>query len=120
MKRIYETVVIFDGSLPDETITKEQEKVENFLSKNAELEKIDVWGKKKLAYEIKKKKNGFYCLFIFKGKSDICRKINKFFKLNQKVLRHMTVLHEKIPELPEKIIEPEDNIKEEGIDKYDS
>lgn len=114
MKRAYETTVIFDGSMSDEVIAKEQEKIEEFLKKNAEYEKTDVWGKKNLSYEINKKKNGFYCLFLFKGESDICEKLNKLFKLNQKILRHMTVLYEKMPEIPSKIVVPEAEIDEEG------
>ena len=72
MKRLYESVVVFDGSLPDETLTKEQEKIEKFLQKNAEFDKTNVWGKKNLAYEIKKKKTGYYCLFLFTGDGAVC------------------------------------------------
>lgn len=104
MKRTYETVVIFDGSLPDEVITKEQSKIETFLKKNAEYENTDVWGSRNLAYEIKKKKRGFYCLFTYIGEGDICEKIAKLFKLNQNILRHMTVLFEKVTEIPSNII----------------
>jgi len=105
MKRMYESVVIFDGSLPDETLTKEQEKIEKFLQANAEFDRTDVWGKKNLAYEIKKKKSGYYCLFLFKGDGEVCDKLHKSYKLNQKILRHMTVLYEKEPEISSEILE---------------
>lgn len=92
MKRPYETVVIFDGSLPDETVAAEQQKVEDLLKKNADFQRTDVWGKRDLAYEINGKPTGFYCLFIYDGENDVDEKVRKMFRLNQNVLRHMTVV----------------------------
>ncbi len=116
MKRMYESVVIFDGSLPDETLTREQVKVEKFLQQNAEFERTDVWGKRTLAYEIKKKKSGYYCLFLFKGEGDIFEKLHNTYKLNQKILRHMTVLYEKEPEISKELLDRKSasNDSEEG------
>ena len=107
MKRMYEAVIIFDGSLPDETIAKEQEKIESFLKENTEFEKTDVWGKKNLAYEINKKKSGYYCAFIFKGEGEICDTLKKSIKLNQNILRHLSVLYEKTPEISKEQLMPE-------------
>ncbi len=107
MKRMYEAVIIFDGSLPDETLAKEQEKIESFLKKNSEFEKTDVWGKKTLAYEINKKKSGYYCAFIFKGEGEICDTLKKSIKLNQNILRHLSVLYEKTPEISKEQLMPE-------------
>ncbi len=92
MKRKYETVVVFDGSLPDETINKEQEKIEAFLKENAEFGEADIWGKRNLASVIKKKTIGFYIFFVYTGENDMPEKMEKLFKLNQRILRHMTVL----------------------------
>ncbi len=96
MKQNYETVVIFDGTLPDDVVQKESAAFEEFLKMNAEFGKTEVWGKKNLAYEIKKKRTGVYHLFIFQDQSEkfITGKIDKFFKLNTKVLRHLTVIRE--------------------------
>ena len=99
MKRKYETVVILDGSLPDETVASEQEKIEAFLKENADFERTNVWGKRTLCYEIKKKNIGYYLLFIYDGESDVPEKFQKAFRLNQKILRHMTVLYEKKADL---------------------
>lgn len=107
MKRKYESVVIFDGSLPDEALAGEQDKVEKYLQANAEFEKTDVWGKRSMTYEINRKKSGYYCLFLFKGDADIFDKLNRTFKLNQKILRHMTVLFEEAPQVTPEILEQE-------------
>lgn len=90
----YETVVVFDGSLPEETIAKEQQKVEEFLKEKGSLEKIDVWGKKDLAYEIGKSKTGFYSLFTFELDGNATELIDNLFRFNDNVIRHITVLFE--------------------------
>ncbi len=107
MKRKYETVVIFDGSLPDDAVEEEHRKVEEFLTENTDFEKTDVWGKKNLAYEIDKKKTGNYYLYLYEAEGNISELLNKRFKLNRKILRQMTVLHERVPEIKTKAIEPE-------------
>jgi len=96
VKQKYESVVIFDGSLPDEKIQKESAAFEEFLKVNTEFEKTDVWGKKNMAYPIRKKKSGAYFLFTFQDQSEknTAGKIEKFFKLNEAVIRYLTVVHE--------------------------
>lgn len=96
MKQKYESLVIFNGSLPDEAIQKESAAFEDFLKVNTEFEKVDAWGKKNLAYQIKKKKTGVYHLFIYQDQSEknVAGKIDKFFKLNDAVIRQLTVIRE--------------------------
>lgn len=112
MKRTYESVVIFDGSLPDETITKEREKIEKFLSENGELQKTEAWGKRSLAYEIKKKRIGTYFLFIFQGEGAIIEQLSRLYKLNFNILRHLNVLYEELPKLPERAVHPQSSSEE--------
>jgi len=105
VKQSYETVVIFDGTLSDEVVRKETGKIEDFLKTNAEFEKVDVWGKKNLAYSIKKKKSGVYYLYTYAAQSEIniAGKIEKLLQLNETVLRHLTVVKE-FPKISEKRI----------------
>jgi small subunit ribosomal protein S6 len=94
MKQKYETVVIFDGTLPDETIKKENVKIEDFFKSNGEFEKTDVWGKRQLAYTIKKKKSGVYHVYYYETESqkNISNLVNKLLELDENVLRHQTVI----------------------------
>ena len=94
MKRPYETVIVFDGTLSDEVLQKEQARIEEQLKKIAVFEKTDVWGKRSLAYAIRKKKLGFYCLFLYEGEGSVVNAIEKPLKLNEKVLRYITVLRD--------------------------
>ncbi len=90
MKRPYETVVVFDGTLPDETVQKEQKALEDIINQNATMERIDSWGKKQLAYTIKKKKTGVYVVFNYEGDGTVVNALEKHMKLDENILRHMT------------------------------
>jgi len=92
VKRPYESMIVFDGTLPDDVIQKEQKQIEELLKQNAQFDKIDVWGKRILAYTIRKKKTGFYCLFQFEGEGSAVIALDKYIKLNTNVIRHLTVV----------------------------
>lgn len=94
MKRFYETCVVFDGILPEEILGKEQSKIQALIQETDEFEKIDVWGRRELAYAIGKKKAGFYCLFLYAGEGTVVAKLEKYLRMNESVLRHLTVVRD--------------------------
>jgi small subunit ribosomal protein S6 len=98
VKRSYETCVVFDGSLPEEALAKEQAKIQALIKENGDFETIDVWGRRELAYNIGKKKVGFYCLFLYSGEGDLNAKIEKALKINETVLRYLVVVRD--PSVP--------------------
>ena len=92
MKRPYETVIVFDGTQSDDVLHKEQAQIEEFLKQNASFEKTNVWGKRSIAYPIKKKRLGYYCLFLYEGEGEVVSALERQIKLNERVLRHLTVV----------------------------
>jgi small subunit ribosomal protein S6 len=94
VKRLYETVVVFDGTQSDEALHKEQVQIEDLLKQNASFEKVDVWGKRSLAYPIRKKRLGFYCLFLYEGEGGAINALERQLKLNELVLRYLTVVRD--------------------------
>ena len=94
MIRPYETAVVIDGTLPDDAIEREQGQLEEFFKANAEFEKADVWGKRALAYAINKKKTGNYVIFYYKGEGAVPAAFEKHIKLNENILRHLTVVRD--------------------------
>jgi small subunit ribosomal protein S6 len=94
VKRPYESMIVFDGTLGDEVLHKEQAQIEDFLKQAAVFERTDVWGKRSLAYTIKKKKIGYYCLFIYEGEGSVVNGLERHIKLNEKVLRYLTVVRD--------------------------
>jgi small subunit ribosomal protein S6 len=94
VKRPYETVVVLDGTQSDEVLHKEQARLEEFLKQNASFDKVDVWGKRSLAYSIKKKRLGYYCLFLYEGEGGAINAFERQLKLNELVLRYLTVVRD--------------------------
>lgn len=90
--RMYESVIIINATLEDNQIESEIEKVKDFLQKNSgEILAIEKWGRRRLAYSIKKKNNGFYVLFEFKAPGDLITKLERHYQLNDTIIRYLTV-----------------------------
>ncbi len=92
MTRDYESYFILDGNLEDAAIEEIIKKYENLLKKqNAEIKNIDRIGRKKLAYPIRRKQNGFYVCFEFIAKNDVVAKLERAYKLDENILRYLTI-----------------------------
>ncbi len=90
--KIYESIIIINATLEDAQIEAEIEKIKDFITKNAgELRALEKWGRRRLAYPIKKKNNGFYVLYEFKAPGDIIAKLERVYLLNENVIRFLTV-----------------------------
>ncbi|MCK4273036.1 30S ribosomal protein S6, partial [bacterium] len=87
----YETVFILDA--PSDAIDAEIQKVTDLITANkGEVVSVDRWGMKKLAYEIKRKGQGFYTCVYFKGEADLPAKLEHHYKLSELYLRYLTVV----------------------------
>ncbi|HAP36155.1 MAG TPA: 30S ribosomal protein S6 [Bacteroidetes bacterium] len=90
--RIYESVIIINATLEDAQVETEIEKIKDFILKNnGEIRALEKWGRRRLAYAIKKKNNGFYVLYEFKASGDIVAKLERQYLLNENVIRFMTI-----------------------------
>lgn len=88
----YETVIIFDSSLDEEKISSKVQDVERRVREaGGEVQSINRWGKRKLAYPIQKKENGFYVLLQYTTAGSQIAEIDRILRLDDAVLRHMTV-----------------------------
>jgi small subunit ribosomal protein S6 len=91
----YEILVIFDPVLTEEQILEEIEKLKTLVAEHkSEVSKVDVWGKRKLAYQIKKKREGFYVQLNFaleSGGGALIEEMNRRLRIAENVLRHMVV-----------------------------
>ena len=94
--RRYETIFIIDPDLSEEERTPLFERLKDlFPQHNGLLVLIDEWGAKKLAYEIKKKARGYYVRLDYCGTGVLVNEIERFFRIDDRVLKYMTVLLEK-------------------------
>jgi small subunit ribosomal protein S6 len=94
MKR-YETIVIIDPDLSKEVEAPIFERVNDLIPQyKGILIETDDWGIKKLAYEIKKKNRGHYVKMDFCGDGALVQEMERFFRIDDKVMKFMTVLLE--------------------------
>ena len=92
MKR-YETIFIVQIDLPTDELSSLIERYRAIVTAlKGTIIKVEKWGKRKLAYEIKKQSNGYYVMIDFAGKSAIIDELERNFKIDDKVLKFMTIM----------------------------
>jgi len=91
--RKYEMMVIIDPELKEEEIKNNIEKLKEIINKNekGEIESIDEWGKRELAYEIKHRREGYYVIYYFESEPEILEDLKKELRLNKSFLRGLIV-----------------------------
>ncbi|MEG1912854.1 MAG: 30S ribosomal protein S6, partial [Cloacibacillus sp.] len=88
--RSYEMVVIFKADIEDhKTVSEETAEIARGLG--AEVEKIDLWGKKRFAYPIDKQLEGFYTLYTFKLDPAQVKEMERLLSLKPNIVRQMVV-----------------------------
>lgn len=94
MKR-YEVIVIVKSDLTEEDITALIDRCQAIITdRKGVIAKVDKWGKRRLAYEINKQKDGFYFLIDCAGDGPIVAELERNFKIDDRILKFMTVKKE--------------------------
>lgn len=90
--RRYETIVIVDPDLGDDGRTSLFNRIKEIIpQQEGVLIDEDLWGARKLAYEIKKKQRGYYARYDYCGMGPVVDEIERFFRIDDRVLKYMTV-----------------------------
>ena len=87
----YETIFIIDASLDEETVKGLQEKFTSLIEKNGTLESVDEWGKRKLAYEINDKTEGFYVWVNFTADGEFPKELDRQYRITDGILRTIII-----------------------------
>ena len=91
----YEVIAIVLANVSDEDITALIERSQTIITdRKGVVAKIDKWGKRHLAYEIKKQKDGYYFLIDFAGNGPIVAEIERNYKIDDRILKFITVKKE--------------------------
>ena len=94
--RRYEQIVILDSDLSEDERSPVFDRLKELIPQyKGFLIDIDEWGQKKLAYEIKKKPRGYYAQVNFCGFGDLVDEMERFFRIDDRILKYMTVLLDK-------------------------
>ena len=86
--RTYEVMVILDPSLEERTVEPSLDKYLNVIRKDGgSVESVDIWGRRRMAYEIKKNQEGIYAVINLSAEPDSVKELDRQLTLNESVLR---------------------------------
>ncbi|MGI6685502.1 MAG: 30S ribosomal protein S6 [Bacillota bacterium] len=90
--RAYEAMYIIRPDFDEEKVQATVEKYSSLIQNNGgELVKVDLWGKRRLAYEINKIREGYYVLVKFNGVPETPAELERNFKISDDVIRYLIV-----------------------------
>ena len=91
MTNKYETIFVLDAALDEEKITSISEKFTKLIEKNGTVESVDVWGKRRLAYPINYKTEGYYTLVKFTANPEFPKELERIYGITEGVLRTIVI-----------------------------
>ncbi len=87
----YETIFVLDATLDEEKLTALTERFQKLIADNATVESVDVWGKRRLAYPINYKTEGYYVLVNFSSNPEFPKELERVYGITDGVIRTLTV-----------------------------
>jgi small subunit ribosomal protein S6 len=104
----YETVIVVDAMIPDESISSEFDAIGKLIETQGKMVKLDRWGKRKLAYPIRKRTHGEYAVFYYESESGgLSAELDKRLRINENILRWLTVADNPVGVPADKVPESE-------------
>ena len=89
--RKYETLFILRPTLEEEKRNEVIEKFKGIIAAEGEVEKVEEWGNKRLAYEIEKIREGYYVLVNFLANPTLPKELERNFKISDDVMRYIVI-----------------------------
>ena len=90
----YETIFVLDADLDEETTNGLVEKVKWLIASNGTVVQVDVWGKRRLAYPINYKNEGYYVLIEFTSNPSFPSELERIYNITENVMRSIVVKKE--------------------------
>ncbi|MCW8994637.1 MAG: 30S ribosomal protein S6 [Psychromonas sp.] len=91
-KKMYESAILINAALEDNQIQSIISHIKELISSNdGEIIDIEDWGRKRLAYQVKKSKIGYYVIFRFNSLPDLVPKLERNYQLDENILRYLTI-----------------------------
>lgn len=117
----YEIVYIFDSSLGEEQVTEKLDRYHALIAggdSGGEIQAVDHWGRRQLAYPIRKKEAGYYVVVQFRTAPERLPELERVLKLDDDLLRYLIVLNEGQPTAPMSIATRQPQREDEtGVDE---
>jgi len=103
----YETTFILEPGLDENRVNEELDRVSQWIKElGGSVVEVQRWGKRRLAYEIGKRRDGIYTLIVHEGSGPMVKEIERRMRLNEAVMRVLSVIHVP-PELTQPKADPE-------------
>ncbi|SCP99366.1 30S ribosomal protein S6 [Anaerobium acetethylicum] len=88
----YELAIVVNAKIEDEERLATVEKVKEYIARfGGTVTKVDDWGKRRLAYEIQKMKEGFYYFIQFESDSNCPNEVEKNIRIMESVIRYLCI-----------------------------
>lgn len=87
----YESVVIINPNVDEEAIKGLIKKFTDLINNDGKVEKVDELGKRKLAYEIQKNREGYYLVFHFEANPNLISELERVYRITDEVIKFMSV-----------------------------
>ena len=87
----YESVIIINPNVDEEGIKGLVQKFTDLINNDGKVEKVDELGKKKLAYEIQKNREGYYVVFYFEANPSLISELERNYRITDEVIKFMSV-----------------------------
>lgn len=90
--RVYEILFIADPNLGEPEVDALTTQIQGYAEKEgAQIQKVEKWGKKRLAYPVGRHREGSYVLLVVEGQGAIVKEVERRIKVTDGVVRHLTV-----------------------------
>ena len=87
----YETLFIVDVENGEEAVKASVAKFTDIIAKNAEVVEVADWGKRRLAYPINDKPEGYYTVVTFKSESEFPAELERLYNIDENIMRSMVI-----------------------------
>ena len=87
----YETIFIVNAQLEEEKLKSVVEKINGLLQKSSQIESIDEWGKRKMAYPINDINEGYYVFANFASEPQFPKELERVYKITDGILRYLVI-----------------------------
>lgn len=87
----YESVVIINPNVDEEGVKALVQKFTDLINTDGKVEKVDQIGKKKLAYEVQKNKEGYYVVFYFEANPNLISELERNYRITDEVIKFMSI-----------------------------
>lgn len=87
----YESVIIINPSVEEEGMKALIQKFTDLIDKDGKVEKVEELGKKRLAYEVKKNKEGYYVVFYFEANPQAIAELERNYRITDEVIKFIVV-----------------------------